>query len=153
MENIQKPINNFDEFCVAVEHNAWNTETIFKTVGDWTEDDGQALFFKLDSGEPPEVTCPLTVGFDFEYFTHWLPMPNEFGRGYRMACIKSGIKTSFNEPSVSVDSPQEANNWRDEGKMVMEDQAHDKSWVETAFTGKKINSSAVFIDIPDLAKC
>lgn len=72
-------------------------------------------------------------------------------------CLKiSLIDMTFSEVNVNgtdgevvfVDSPQEANNWRDEGKMVMEDQVYDKSWVETAFTGEKINSSVVFIDIP-----
>ena len=79
----------------SVEKMARDTEQVFKTVADWYEEDGCALFFKLDAGEPPFVTSPICSDWDDNYFTHWMPLPNEFRTGYRMACIKSGIETEY----------------------------------------------------------
>lgn len=71
--------------------------SIFFPVEDWHEEDGDALFFKLDAGEPPQVTSPITVGFDSDYFTHWMRLPDEFHsvKAYQAACKKSGIETSM----------------------------------------------------------
>lgn len=88
-------IETFDQFCDEIERLAWNTEKVFRPVEEWHEDDGLALFFKLDAGEPPEVTSPISSDWDADYFTHWMSMPDEFQYGYRMACIKSGIATTY----------------------------------------------------------
>ena len=90
-------INTFDELMDAAEQQAWGTEQIFKSVEEWDEDDGLALFFKLDAGEPPEVTSPISSDWDGSYFTHWMPLPKELGKvsEYRLACIKSGIETKY----------------------------------------------------------
>lgn len=85
----------FEQFCDAIERRAWDTEKVFRPVEEWHEEYVIALFFKLDAGEPPEVTSPLSSDWDGNYFTHWMPLPEEFGRGYRMACIKSGIPTTY----------------------------------------------------------
>lgn len=83
--------DSLDEF----EQNAWDTEQVFKPVSEWDEDDGQALFFKMDAGEPPEVTSPISSNWDGKYFTHWMPLPDVFTHinKFRTACIKSGIET------------------------------------------------------------
>lgn len=72
--------------------------------------------------------------------------------------------TSFNEIKMELailrmltnefkkntyDSQQGTNNWRNESKMVFEDRIDSNNWVKATFTGEKVNSSAVFIDIPD----
>lgn len=88
-------IETIDQLWDEMEARAWDTEKVFQPVEDWHEEDGTALFFKLDSGEPPEVTSPLHSDWDGSYFTHWMPLPQEFTTGYRMACIKSGIKTNY----------------------------------------------------------
>lgn len=88
-------IENFEQFCDEIERIEWDTEKVFMPVEEWDEDDGDALFFKLDAGEPPIVTSPLHSNWDNDYFTHWMRLPDEFKRGYRMACIKSGIKTNY----------------------------------------------------------
>jgi hypothetical protein len=88
-------IETFEQFCSALEERAWNTEQVFKPVDEWGEDDGLALFFKLDAGEPPVVTSPLSSDWDSNYFTHWMAMPDAFTTGYRLACIKSGINTAY----------------------------------------------------------
>lgn len=88
-------IENFEQFCDEIEKLAWNTEQVFKPVEEWHEEDGLALFFKLDTGEAPFVTSPISSDWDADYFTHWMPLPNEFTTGYRMACIKSGIRTEY----------------------------------------------------------
>lgn len=80
-------------FGPSSEYQAWNTEQVFKPVSEWDEEEGDALFFKLDAGEPPVVTSPISSDWDNDYFTHWMPLPDEFKYGYRMACIKSGIVT------------------------------------------------------------
>jgi hypothetical protein len=64
---------------------------VFRSLADWDEDDGDALFFKLGSGEPPVITSPLLTDFDRDYYTHWLPMPVEFTTGYADACNASGL--------------------------------------------------------------
>jgi len=86
---------DFEGFFKALEKKAWNTELVFYPVDDWTEEEGDALFFKLDAGEPPVVTSPITSNWDQNYFTHYMPLPDEFKKGYRMACIKSGIDTKY----------------------------------------------------------
>ncbi|MGB2264137.1 MAG: hypothetical protein ACPH3C_03045 [Glaciecola sp.] len=88
-------INSFEELFNEVEKLAWDTEKVFHSVDEWHDDDGIALFFKLDAGERPFVTSPLCSDWDGDYFTHWMPLPDEFRYGYRMACIKSGIKTEY----------------------------------------------------------
>jgi len=88
-------IETFEQFCDSVEKQAWDTEHVFKPVEEWSEEDGDALFFRLDAGEPPCITSPISSGWDGEYFTHWMAMPKEFTTGYRMACIKSGINTKY----------------------------------------------------------
>lgn len=90
-------IETFDQFCDEADRQAWNTEQIFRPLEAWGEDDGDALFFKLDAGEPPVVTSPLTSNWDGGYFTHWMPLPKELIKtsDYRIACIKSGIETQF----------------------------------------------------------
>lgn len=88
-------INSFDEFCEVAETLAWDTEKVFQSVEEWYEEDGIALFFNLDAGEPPAVTSPISSDWDNDYFTHWMQLPDEFRYGYRMACIKSGIKTKY----------------------------------------------------------
>lgn len=88
-------IDNYEQLMERVEKNAWNTKQVFKPVDDWFEEDGLALFFKLDAGEPPFVTSPISSDWDSEYFTHWMPLPYEFQQGYRLACILSGIKSEL----------------------------------------------------------
>jgi hypothetical protein len=88
-------IENYNQFCDEIERQAWGTNQVFKSVDQWHEEDGIALFFKLDAGEPPFVTSPLCSDWDSEYFTHWMPLPYEFKQGYRMACIESGINTEY----------------------------------------------------------
>ena len=85
-----------DSLDHPIEQSYWDTEQIIKPVSEWHEEDGPALFFRLDAGEPPEVTSPITDGYDSDYFTHWTPLPDMFGmnNAYRMACIKSGIPTT-----------------------------------------------------------
>lgn len=88
-------IENFEQFCDEIEKLVWDTDHVFKPVSDWHEEDGLALFFKLDAGEPPVVTSPMSSDWDDDYFTHWMQLPEEFTTDYRMACIKSGIKTEY----------------------------------------------------------
>jgi hypothetical protein len=90
-------IETFDQFFDEVEKQIWDTEQIFRPVEDWHEDDGDALFFKLDAGESPKVTSPITSNWDDNYFTHWMPLPKELSKtaDYRLACIKSGIETKY----------------------------------------------------------
>lgn len=88
-------IETFEQFYDTIEKQIWDTEKIFKPVDEWHEEDGPALFFKLDAGEPPVVTCPLSSDWDGSYFTHWMSLPDEFKFGYRVACIKSGICTTY----------------------------------------------------------
>jgi len=88
-------IENFDQFCQEAERLVWNTEQVFKPVAEWHEEDGLALFFKLDAGEPPSVTSPTSSDWDGGYFTHWMALPAAFTTAYRMACIKSGIHTEY----------------------------------------------------------
>jgi len=90
-------IENYDEFCDSVNSQIWNTEPVFKPNHEWDEDDGLALFFKLGSREPPEVTSPISSNWDKSYFTHWMALPKELVEEdcYRIACIKSGIQEEF----------------------------------------------------------
>ena len=90
-------IESFEEAMEVAEKSVWDTEKVFRPVSEWDEDIGPALFFKIDAGEPPEVTSPLYHSFDYLYFTHWMRLPKEFGEDgdYRLACIKSGIETSI----------------------------------------------------------
>lgn len=89
-------IESFYESISAEEKLLWGTEKVFRPLSEWNEEDGQVLFFRLDVGEAPEVTSPITSGFDFNYFTHWMPLPKVFGHvnNYRAACIKSEIETT-----------------------------------------------------------
>ena len=90
-------IESFDQFFDEVEKRLWGTEKVFKPIEEWDEDDGLALFFKLDAGEPPVVTSPISSDWDSEYFTHWMQIPKELGKNddYRIACIKSGINSTY----------------------------------------------------------
>ncbi|PSV00323.1 hypothetical protein [Photobacterium kishitanii] len=89
-------IDNFENSLDEDERNIWNTEAIFKPLSAWSDEDGLALFFRLGSNEPPEVTSPEATSFDFKYFTHWMALPKELylAKAYRVACIKSGIKVT-----------------------------------------------------------
>jgi len=70
---------------------------IFYPVSEWHEDDGDCLFFKLDVGEPPVVTSPLSSDWDQEYFTHWMHLPDELKltAKYIDTCLQSGINTQM----------------------------------------------------------
>lgn len=78
------------------EQKIQHSEPVFQPVSEWNEEIGQALFFCLDAGEPPQVTSPISSDWDSKYFTHFMLLPKEFGyvNDYRRACIKSGIETS-----------------------------------------------------------
>lgn len=78
------------------EQQVWGLEPVFKPVSEWTEEDGQALFFRLDVGEPPAVTSPISSDWDGKYYTHWMKLPEVFCHinEYRAACIRSGVETS-----------------------------------------------------------
>lgn len=96
----------YHDTLTANEQQIWNTESVFKPVSDWTEDDGQALFFRLDAGEPPQVTSPISSDWDPTYFTHFMALPKELVsiNKYRETCIKSGIETEveallFDQPA------------------------------------------------------
>lgn len=70
---------------------------VFKPVSEWHEEDGDCLFFKLDAGEPPQVTSPICSTWDEDYFTHYMDMPKEFKltKDYVIACESSGIETKW----------------------------------------------------------
>ena len=78
----------------------------FLPVEEWGEDDGDCLFFKLDAGEPPEVTSPLCSDWEPKYFTHFMRMPKEFRAidDYVAACRASGIRSEFDRaPAPQTD--------------------------------------------------
>lgn len=89
--------NEYLDSLSESEKEVWNTEDVFKPVSEWHEDDGQALFFKLDAGESPAVTSPISSDWIDDYYTHWMALPKEFRLicDYRTACIKSGVETKF----------------------------------------------------------
>ncbi len=86
----------YEDLLPYEEQRVWDTEKVFYSVDEWHEDLGQCLFFKLDAGEPPEVTSPITSNWDNDYFTHFMRLPTALtlSSAYRDACIKSGIQTS-----------------------------------------------------------
>lgn len=45
----------------------------FRTVGEWNEDDGDVLWWKLPVCEPPYAGTPFDCDFDPSY-THWTPI-------------------------------------------------------------------------------
>ena len=53
-------IESFDQFMDEYESQVWGTEKVFRPVSDWHEEDGCALFFKIDAGEPPFATSPIS---------------------------------------------------------------------------------------------
>ena len=94
-------IETLDQLFEALEERLWNTECVFKPVNEWCEEDGDALFFRLDAGESPTVTSPTSSNWIEDYFTHWMALPKEFTaeHKYRLACIKSGIRTTVGAKS------------------------------------------------------
>jgi hypothetical protein len=77
----------------------------FNPVENWDEEDGTCLFFKLDAGEPPEVTSPMQTDFDPGYFTHFARMPKEFCAidDYVSACRASGIRSKFDRTQPTTE--------------------------------------------------
>ncbi|MFS1426097.1 hypothetical protein LMH73_002670, partial [Vibrio splendidus] len=73
----------------------WDSEKTFRPVSDWHEDHGNCLFFRLDAGEPPSVTSPISSDWDSDYFTHFMKLPKELTHtsDYVQTCINSGIIT------------------------------------------------------------
>ncbi|WP_182038756.1 hypothetical protein [Vibrio alginolyticus] len=95
MEQESMATDYFDSLNES-EQQVWGLEPVFKPVSEWTEEDGQALFFRLDVGEPPAVTSPISSDWDGNYYTHWMKLPEVFCHinEYRAACIRSGVETS-----------------------------------------------------------
>jgi ribosomal protein S27E len=103
---------------------------------------------KLDSGTP--IKCPHcrdenTVkiyqdGYSYQYRC------NECLKISLIDIVFSVVNVNGIDGEIEfVGSPQETDSWRNEGKMIIEPTG-GKSWIEAAYTGSKINSSAVFID-------
>jgi len=69
----------------------------FFKVKEWDEPDGPCLFFRLDVGEPPEVTSPMYTDFDSSYFTHFMRLPKELTSTgeYLNACHESRIESAL----------------------------------------------------------
>jgi hypothetical protein len=92
-QKLEDAEKTYDAFCNMADEMDWNTKKIFKPIEEWHEDFGCALFFKVDGGEPPMVTSPISSNWVENYFTHWMAMPTAFTTDYRFTCILSGIDT------------------------------------------------------------
>ncbi len=50
-------------------------------LGEWHEDDGPVLWWRLPVGEPPYVGSPLDDGWLNGYYTHWSKLKGPYGTG------------------------------------------------------------------------
>ena len=88
--------NEYEDLLSGKQQTNWDLDKVFFPISEWHEDLGSCLFFKLDAGEPPVVTSPLSCSWDSSYFTHFMELPIELRltKEYVKTCISSGIKTN-----------------------------------------------------------
>lgn len=67
-----------DALAAMKELERYKAAFLVKPVSDWHDDEGDALFFNIHVGEPPEVTSPLSDDFRDDYYTHYCPLPPVF---------------------------------------------------------------------------
>lgn len=86
----------FESLLPHKEQAIWDTDKVFLPVSEWDEEYGDCLFFRLEVGEPPTVTSPISSNWDADYFTHFMRLPKELTStvNHRAACLKSGIPTT-----------------------------------------------------------